>query len=244
MMAYSLVAFVGVTLLLEARPIISFYFTNSLGLKLIPLLVPQVIPLSIPIALPLGIVCGVSGTCVSARRIRGVLLLAIAATLLAFAAMLIFPVANQAFRVAVAKKLGRSGVTVYSLPRGISELSISELASRGKEYDAGGFPQHARKFSLAYHIRFALPAATFVLSLLSLGICGILRGRARRVVALVLALCLYWTTLALAESNTTLPPVAAVWAPNIMCTAISLALLKVLPGRMPTALRGGHGSSY
>ena len=54
-------------------------------------LVSQAIPLSIPIALPLGIVCGVHGTCVGARRIRDVLLLAIAATLLAFAAMLMLP---------------------------------------------------------------------------------------------------------------------------------------------------------
>jgi lipopolysaccharide export LptBFGC system permease protein LptF len=145
--------------------------------------------------------------------------------------MLIVPVANEAFRVALAEELDLRGIT-YSLPRGMSELSLSELASRSKEYDAGEFPQNARKFRRAYHIRFALPAATFVLSLLALGICGTLRGRARRVLAIVIALGLYWATLALAERDTNLPPVVSVWAPNIVFTAISLALLKILRGRL------------
>jgi lipopolysaccharide export LptBFGC system permease protein LptF len=76
-------------------------------------------------------------------------------------------------------------------------------------------------------MRFALPAATFVLSLLAFAISGVLRGRARRVVAIVIALGLYWATLALAERNTGLPPFVSVWAPNIVFTAISLALLKI-----------------
>jgi lipopolysaccharide export LptBFGC system permease protein LptF len=119
----------------------------------------------------------------------------------------------------------------YSLPRGMSELSLSKLASRSREYDAGGFSQNARKFRRTYHIRFALPAATFVLSLLALGICGTLRGRVRRVLAIVIAIGLYWATLALGERTASLPPVVSVWAPNIVFTAMSLALLKVASGR-------------
>jgi Lipopolysaccharide export system permease LptF/LptG len=230
MMAYSLIVFLGVTLLLAASPMIHTY--SRFGLKPTLLLLPQVIPLSIPIALPLGIVCGVFGPRVSARRIRGVLFLAIVSTLLAFAAMLIVPVANQAFRVALAEELDLRGITKYSLPRGMNELSLSELASRSQESDAGGFPQNARKFRRNYHIRFALPAATFVLSLLALGICGVLRGRARRVVAIVIALGLYWATLALAEWTASLPAAVSAWAPNVLFTAISLALLKIFPGRL------------
>jgi len=225
MIAYSLIAFLGVTLLLSASPMIHSY--SRFGLKLTLFLLPQSIPLSIPIALPLGIVCGVCGTRVGTRRIRGVLLLALVATLLAFAAMLIVPDANQAFRVALAEELGLRGITKYSLPRGMNELSLSELARESMEYDAGGFPQNARRFRRAYHMRFALPAATFVLSLLALGICGTLWRRARRVLAIVIALGLYWATLALAEWNTILPPIVSVWAPNIVFTAMSLALLTV-----------------
>jgi hypothetical protein len=81
-------------------------------------------------------------------------------------------------------------------------------------------------------MRFALPAATFVLSLVALGICGNLRSRARRAVAFVFALGLYWAALALAEWNTSLPLIVSVWAPNIVFTALSLALLKVASGRV------------
>jgi hypothetical protein len=157
--------------------------------------------------------------------------LAIVATLLAFAAMMILPHANQAFRVEVARELGLRGVTKYSVPRGINELPLSELATRSKEYDAGGFPETARNYRRTYHIRFALPAATFVLSLLALGIGGVVRRRAARLVAIVIALGLYGATFARGEWNTSLPLVVSVWAPNVVLMAISLALLKSLPGR-------------
>jgi lipopolysaccharide export LptBFGC system permease protein LptF len=67
---------------------------------------------------------------------------------------------------------------------------------------------------------------------LAVGICGILRGRGRRVLAIVIAVGLYWAMLALAERNTSLPAVVSVWAPNILLTAIALALLKTLPSRL------------
>jgi hypothetical protein len=223
---YFLISFLGVTLLLAASPMAYSY--SRFGLKVTLLLLPQAIPLSIPIALSLGIVYG---TRVVARRIRGVLLLAVVATLLAFAAMLIVPVANEAFRVALADELDSRG-RPYWLPRGMNELSISELASRSVEYSIGGFPEHARSFRRTYHMRFALPAATFVLSLVALGICGNLRSRARRAVAFVIALGLYWAALALAEWNTSLPLIVSVWAPNIVFAALSLALLKVASGRV------------
>ena len=106
---------------------------SRFGLKLTLLQLPQAIPLSIPIALPLGIVCGLSGTGVNARRTRRVLLLAIVATLLAFVAMLILPVASEASRVVLAEELELRGITKYSISRGVSDLSLSELASRSKE---------------------------------------------------------------------------------------------------------------
>jgi hypothetical protein len=228
--AYSLVTFISLTLLLTVWPMVGFY-SRVQNLKATLLLLPQAIPLSIPIALPLGIVWSVYGTRVSARRIRGVLLLAIVATLLAFAAMLILPDANQAFRVALAEELEMRGITKHSLPRGMNELSLSELARRSEAYDAGGFPETAREFTRSYHSRFALPAATFVLSLLALGIAGTLRGRARRLVAIVTAFVLYWATLALGEWTTSLPAIISVWAPNIVFTVTSLALLVIASRR-------------
>jgi hypothetical protein len=230
MIAYSLIAFVGVTGLLCAWPTIAFRprIQNDLTLRLF--LLPQAIPLSIPIALSLGIACSVPGTRISARRIRQVLLLGTAGTLVAFAAMLILPHANQAFRVAVAAELDSRGMA-HSLPRGTTELSFSELTAGSREFDAGGRPEIARHYRRAYHIRFAFPAATFALSLIALGICGAIRGRTRRVMAIVMTLALYLATLALAERNPNVPPALTVWTPNIVFTAMSWALLKALSER-------------
>jgi hypothetical protein len=120
-----------------------------------------------------------------------VLLLAIAGTLLASAAILIIPDANQAFRVAMAEELGSRGISKYSLPRGMNELPLSELSNKSREYEESAFPERAREFRRAYYIRFALPAATFVLSLLALAIGSLLQSRVRRVAAIVIALGLY-----------------------------------------------------
>jgi hypothetical protein len=232
-MAYSLVAFIALTLLQTVPPMIAFYsrIPNTLATLL---LVPQAIPLSIPIALPLAIVFGMWTTRVSPRRIGGVVILAILATLLSFAAMLIIPDANQAWRVVVAKELGHRGVTEYSLPRGMNELSLAELASRSQDYEARGLPETARKFKRTYHLRMALPVATAVLSLLAVGVAGAIRARAWRVAAMVIAFGLYWATLALGEFNTGLAPVVAVWAPNVVFTAIALLFLRVSSGREHT----------
>jgi hypothetical protein len=229
-MAYSLVGFIALTLLLSALPMVEFY-SRIPNAPATLLLVPQAIPLSIPIALPLAIVCGMWTTRVSRRRIGGVLVLAIMATLLSFAAMLIVPDANQAWRVVVAQELGHRGVTEYSLPRGMNELSLPELAAGSLEYDAGGFPETARQFRRAYHLRFALPAATLVLSLLAVAIAGAVRGRAWRIAVMGVAFGLYWATLALGELNTNLAPSLSAWAPNVVFAAIALLLFKVLPDR-------------
>ena len=224
---YSLIGFVSATLLLTAPPVINSYSRVEHGLELTMLLLPQAIPLSIPIALCLGIVWGVSGRDVQARRIRGVVVLAATAALLALAAMLMVPVANHAFRVLTAKELESRGITEYSLPKGVNELTLSELATGIRQYDAGGLPETARRFRRTYHMRFALPAATLVLSLLALGVGGTVRRRALRVVAMAVVFVLYWATLAVSEANAILPPLVAVWAPNVLFTTVSVVLLKV-----------------
>ena len=230
MIVWSLVAFLIVTLLLAAPPLIGVYPRHQSWLMLTLLDLPQAIALSIPIALPLGVVCGMPGTGLSARRIRGVLLLAIVAMLLALGAMLSIPAADDAYRVALAEELELRGRS-YSLQGGPSAMSRSELAARSKHYDVAGLPRDARTFRRAYHIRFAIPAATIVLTLFALGICGTLHGRARRLVVITIAFGVYWAILALAEWNPSVPAIASVWAPNLVFAAISLALLEVRPAR-------------
>jgi hypothetical protein len=227
---YSLLACVVITLLLAAAPMVDVGV--RFGVKVTLLLLPQAIALSVPIALALGIVFSVPGGRVSASSMKAVLLLAGVAALLAFGAMVILPVTNQAYRVAVAEKLDVRGITKYSLPRGINELSLPELAGRIKQYEAGGSPQTARRFARAYHLRFALPAATFVLSLLALGICGTVRHRGGRIVATVVVIGLYWAGFAFMEVTTQMPPIVSVWGPNMVVTAVALALLEIQSRRL------------
>ena len=240
-MVYFLCASVSITLLLSAEPMINHYSRVPL-LKPMLLLLPEAIPVSLPIALSLGIVCSVDGSRLSARRVRGVLVLAAGATLFALAVMVSRPMVNQGFHVAMAKHLESRGVK-YSPSGGVHDLSLSELATASRKHDAGGFSETARRFRRTYHFRFAFPAATFVLSLLALGICSFVPYRAARVSALVLALGGYYVLLVLAESKfstTVLPPMLSVWMPNLVCAAVSLALLKIAavapsPGTQPTS---------
>ena len=132
---------------------------------------------------------------------------------------------NDAYRLGIAEKLSSRGV-IYSVPRGVSELSLSELAALRQEYDADGFSQKAATVARAYHMRFALPVATFVLSLLALGICDTLRGRTSRFLAVIAALALYWAALAVSEWSPLVPAVVSVWAPNIVFAAMAFSFLK------------------
>ena len=231
--AFASIAFVVVTSALAAFPMIEIASSMQQWLKPTLSLLPQAMVISIPIALCLGIVCGARGIGPGARRIRGVLTLAAVATLLAFGSVLLMPVANQAFRVAVAQDLGMRGITEHSLPKGMNELSFSELASKSREYDAGGFPEKARQFRQTFHLHVALPAATFALSLLALGIFGTVRWRPVRVVVLVAAIGMYYVALRLSQSTpliAVLPTMVAAWTPNIVVTAVAVALLKVSSG--------------
>lgn len=225
----SLIAFGVVLLLFTASPALHFY-SRLQDVSLTLFLVPQAIPISIPISLSLGIVCAGLGDRRPPRAIRRVLPFAVAATLLAFAAMLAVPAANQAFREGLAHELGLRGKT-FSLSRGVNELSLAELRARIREYEAYGFSGRARQFTRAYHVRFAIPCATLVLGLVAAGISARVRGLALRVLAILITLGIYWAILAVAERSATLPAALAVWAPNLVVTAVALPLFVTRPDR-------------
>jgi hypothetical protein len=233
---YSVLAFITVSLLLTASPAIHLY-SRVQNLKLTLLLLPQAMALGIPVGLSVGIVCSGYDPRTRAGRRRGVLVLGVAGTLLAFAVMLGFPVANQAFRLEMANEIESRGITSYSLPRGPNELSLSELATTSMKADAAGRSNIARRYMRAYHLRFALPAATIVLGLLAVAICGAMRGRARRLLAVVMAIGVYWAILAFGDTHASLPAVVAGWAPNVVLTGVALTLLQV-SARPPSAAPG------
>ncbi|HKE93521.1 MAG TPA: LptF/LptG family permease, partial [Povalibacter sp.] len=229
MVVHSLVAGAFFTLLLSAWPMLGTY-SRFPNLKLTLLLLPQALPISIPIALSLGIVWCASRIPARESRIRRVLGLAIVATLLALAFVLMVPTANQAYRVAMAEELGLRGITKYSLPRGLNEQSMSELTACSHQHWAVGSSEwkNARRCAQQYHLRFALPAATMALSLFALAMNAITRRRVSGIATMTIGIAAYYVALMLADSGTStpaLPVFVSVWAPNVLFSAVSLFLL-------------------
>jgi hypothetical protein len=228
MIGCSLAVFFCVTLLLCAWPISGFYSQTHAALKLTVLLLPQAIPLSIPIALLMGVAWSVPADRVTAASLRRVLTLGLVATMAAFTVMQLVPIANQAFRVTLVEELEEAGVTHHAVPRGPSELSLGELASRAAADDASGLAKSARTLRWTYHLRLAISVAAPVLGLVGLGICRVWRGRTPRILSIVVVIGLYWGCLALGERNPTLPAAAVAWAPNLVLSALALTLLTVV----------------
>ena len=82
-------------------------------------LVPQALPLSIPIGLTFGILCGLGRVSASYRSRAVILSLAAAASFVSFTMLAwVVPMANQAFRVAIAGQ---------PLAKGSRELTLGEL---------------------------------------------------------------------------------------------------------------------
>jgi Lipopolysaccharide export system permease LptF/LptG len=224
--AYSVMACMGITLLLSADPMVESYARLP---RLTPalLLLPQAIVLSIPIALSLAIVWTADRMHGGATRIRRVLATAIAATVLAFFAMAMLPAANDAWQIAMAEAVPSLEITQAA--KGMNEMSFSELASAISANEASGSSTRAALLRRAYHMRFALPAATLVLSLLALSICTLTSMRSVRLLALVLSFGAYYMILALTESGpllARLPAVFSVWSANVLLAAASLFLLR------------------
>ena len=233
LIVHSLIACLAITLVLSASPMIATY-SRFPSLTLTLLLLPQALTISIPIALSLVIACGGHRIARRECRVRRVLALAIVATLLTFASLGIVPIANQAYRVAMAEELGLHGITKYSLPKGMNELSLDELAVRRHEYSRSWQRDKGRRFEYAYHLRLALPAATFVLSLFALAIAALTWNGASRFLSMAVALGLYYGALMLAESKPSiawLAPMVSAWAPNVLFTALSLSLLRASSDR-------------
>ena len=129
MIAFSAGLSGAVTLFLVGRPF-AVHSQAEWGLSLPLFLLPQAIPLGLTIAVPAGIVWTAPGNQTTARAFRNVMVIGVGAALLSFVAVQAAPFANRSFRTAVADRLEQHGITGHSVPRGPSELSLSELAMR------------------------------------------------------------------------------------------------------------------
>lgn len=205
-------------------------------------LLPQALAVTLPLGLMFGILLALRNRALSRHVRRTVAVLASGCSVAAFVVVgWVLPASNQAFRESMA------GMPV---PRGLNELTISELAVRDAPPAAGAPGSTPRRLAFEFHLRLALAAAPLTLGLFSIGVIA----RRRRVygpVPVALAASMwalgYYTLMVDARSAVYqghwLPPAAAAWAPNLVIVAMTLALFRGVSRRSEstgTALEGEH----
>jgi lipopolysaccharide export LptBFGC system permease protein LptF len=191
----------------------------------LPYLLPQTLPLAIPVGVTLGVFCGLGGTFVPIRLKRATLALALAGSagsLTATAWMI--PVAGDAFMEHVRFTTGKE----VTRTKGALEMTASELRRTIGSLTQSGRRREARKMAFAYHTRWALPCAPFVLALFALAVVS--RRPLRRWIpgAAACGACVsYYCLLAVADivtRRTVLPIAAFVWLPNLAFVGASAVI--------------------
>lgn len=200
------------------------------GIDLIVFSIPQIVPLAIPVSITLGIFCGMGVHAVSSRLAVAVLTLAVAASCASLlnTAWLI-PAAGQSYRVSLGRQVYAATGTQATFIVGPTELTLNELSQRIDVHTREGHTKLARQFARAYHLRWALPCATFALALFAISF--IRRrptGRSILGVVAVVTCAAYYALLFAGEvlaQEGTLPVFAAMWIPNVVFVFTSAALL-------------------
>ena len=217
------IAMVIVNAVLIVEPARSINQRELLDVWLLILLLPQTIPFSIPLSIFTGIVWGLRWQPVTAQVRRMVLIFGIAGTLLSAGTMVwVVPVANQAFRTAIARRVVLKGEGEMS-PRELREYAIA-LKTRGQTAQAG-------KVLLGYHARWALAGAALVFAMFGLGVTGLRLDRVATILASATAFVLYVTYFdQLGQARSPIfshEGVAATfaWLPNLLILLTSIACL-------------------
>jgi len=205
-----------------------------------PYLVPQALPLTLPLAITLGILVGLRGRRALSVRLRAATLtLALVCSLISFATVAwIVPIAGQMYRVSMIERGGTfdtQRIGLIEMPLGELRQQMLKLTNEMRESGAGFYVTYpdrraatARRYALAYHLRWALPCAPFVLALFALTI------RPRTAVhwwlptLAAFGLCIaYYLALVAGEAagqRGLVPAAAARWLPNALFAAACLAV--------------------
>jgi len=193
------------------------------GTWLVILLLPQSIPFSIPLSIFTGTVWGLRGRSATRQIRRLVVIVGLAGTLLSASTMVwVVPVANQAFRTVIARRVPLKGLAEMS-PREIREYALV-LRSEGRTAKAG----HAL---MSYHARWALAGAALVFAIFGLGVAALRLGRLATVLIAATALVVYVTYFAeLGEVRLALlshegAAITLAWLPNLLLLLTSIAFL-------------------
>lgn len=212
----SLVAMLALTILISVWPML---YASQPGLLVYML--PQALPIAVPVGFTLGIFCGLGGRAVSRRLAGCVLAAALACSVVSFATMAwMIPAAGQAY-VSFEESLGKQ----ITLTHGPLELTFSELGRQIDSFTRTGRTREARKFTHAYHMRWALPFATLALTLLALCVMP-RRARGRWMLGVgACGVCLtYYALLAAGEwvgAHGMMPAFAGAWLANIVFAVAS-----------------------
>jgi Lipopolysaccharide export system permease LptF/LptG len=184
--------------------------------------VATVVPQTVPLAIPLGVAFGMAfGLCArpTVNTSKVVLVGALAASVLSFAFLAWgMPAGNQAFRQITFRALKARGYQgPITIPKGHSEMTLSELRGQIAHFSAVGEPRVARQFVRSFHLRFSIAAAT--LALASVLLAAPVNHRGLRGL-LAFTVCFgYWVLMFAGDlgsnSGYVSPPVGA-WLPNIV----------------------------
>lgn len=222
--AFALTVLFAVFLMLPPMIIVDGSFSDVFLVGL----VPQAVPLAIPLGFTFGIAIGMARRTPTGAVMRAILACAVLGSLLSFATMgWILPGANQAWRESVARTRGISG----ALTKGAAEMTFSELERHAAIAVAAGDARTAGNYAWSFHIRFALAAASIVLTGL-LFATAMRKAMARALVAL-LACFSYWALLYVGQGLAgTIPAVAGAWLPNVVLAAVALFIASSRSSRL------------
>jgi lipopolysaccharide export LptBFGC system permease protein LptF len=194
--------------------------------RLMLFLVPQALAVAIPVGLVFGILFGLRDRMATAQARWTIMALGLASSAAAFIIVAwLLPAGNQAFRELAA---GRQ------VMRGLNELTLGELRSADASRTWGGVTP--RRQAWEFQLRIALAFAPLALNLLSLGLMTATRRRYGRLAMAIAASTVvfgYYLLLFSGRQDALdgwLSPVLGAWAPNLVCLAIGLTLLR-RPGR-------------
>ena len=210
--------------LLTLPPLLDEWSRPSVTLWLAILPIPQALPLCIPVGLTFGILWGLGRVAASRRSRALVFVAAVVSCVVSFATIAwVMPAANQAYRQSIA------GITIAKGANELTLIELGRLIESGQDASIGmGSPRGRRSVAMAYHVRWALSLAPFVLSVFALVWTRRQRGRVS-IVAVGCAMTVgYYLVLFLAGRVYTfdraMSAVAAAWAANVAFLMLSALL--------------------
>ena len=196
--------------------------THAPWLALMALLLPQASGITLPAGLLFGLPMALKRRPPSRRDLGRTAAVALCFTAAAFALIAwIVPESNQGFRVLVS---GRPQI------RGPNELSFAAISDQIRTLSTfHGGEMLVRQLALIYHVRIALACSALPLGLLSLGLWGTRAGRRHSIqLGVVVAVAYLWLAFWLNgvfKQSSVVPVVLLAWTPNIVVSAVALALL-------------------